>query len=115
MTLGVLSSLSILRGYEPVSPYLNPVLANADPSRRATGLGRVTMSGLHALHAYLVLTPLLLALLASVSAQTNPFTWSGVRYDCKCTELDSCWPSTSVWSQLNATVGGNLQKVRNTP
>jgi hypothetical protein len=44
-------------------------------------------------------------------AQVNPFTWSGVRYDCKCSDIDACWPAASVWSALNATVGGNLQKV----
>lgn len=71
------------------------------------------MSRLSTLHAYLILTPFFLVLLSrSVDAQTNPFTWSGVRYDCKCSDLDACWPSTSLWSQLNTTVGGNLQKVR---
>ncbi|KAG2021398.1 FAD binding domain-containing protein [Coprinopsis cinerea AmutBmut pab1-1] len=49
-------------------------------------------------------------LIAPTVAQ-NPFTWNGVRYSCKCYEGDSCWPAASLWSQLNATVEGNLQRV----
>ncbi|KAF5338748.1 hypothetical protein D9611_013341 [Ephemerocybe angulata] len=62
---------------------------------------------------YALLIPFLyLSSLRSAHAQVaNPFTWNGVRYDCKCSDLDACWPQAAAWSALNASVGGNLQKV----
>ncbi|KAK4454895.1 hypothetical protein QBC34DRAFT_288646 [Podospora aff. communis PSN243] len=37
-----------------------------------------------------------------------PTTWNGKNYGCKCAPGQTCWPSTSKWSQLNSTVGGRL-------
>ncbi|KAF9532703.1 FAD binding domain-containing protein [Crepidotus variabilis] len=49
--------------------------------------------------------------LSIAAPPTNPVTWNGVAYNCKCYEGDTCWPSTTSWSTLNTTVEGNLQLV----
>ena len=49
------------------------------------------------------------AALASHAGKT--IKYKGDTYSCKCYEGDSCWPKYAVWQQLNATVGGRLQKV----
>ena len=34
--------------------------------------------------------------------------YNGRRYKCKCYPGDSCYPSSTEWAKLNATVNGNL-------
>lgn len=34
--------------------------------------------------------------------------YNGQRYQCKCYPGDSCYPSSTEWAKLNATVNGNL-------
>jgi hypothetical protein len=34
--------------------------------------------------------------------------YNGQRYKCKCYPGDSCYPSSTEWAKLNATVNGNL-------
>ncbi|KAK4187028.1 hypothetical protein QBC35DRAFT_251403 [Podospora australis] len=41
--------------------------------------------------------------------QWVPRTWNGANYACKCHPGDYCWPKPIEWSNLNATVGGNLR------
>ncbi|TFK20086.1 FAD binding domain-containing protein [Coprinopsis marcescibilis] len=60
---------------------------------------------------FLFVVQLVLGYILSRVAAQNPFLWNGIRYSCKCYDGDSCFPNASLWSALNATVEGNLQRV----
>ncbi|KAF2200570.1 FAD binding domain-containing protein [Delitschia confertaspora ATCC 74209] len=48
---------------------------------------------------------------AEPQADINVLVSSGRHYSCKCYPGDRCWPSTSKWATLNATVSRKLKKV----
>ena len=70
-------------------------------SNLVKGMARSTLS--------LSVFPLLSAALPGASVDSLvPWTWNGEEYACKCYLGDDCWPSESVWGELNSTVDGNL-------
>lgn len=44
----------------------------------------------------------------SDAADIQPATLRGISFGCKCYPGEWCWPSTSRWNALNATVDGRL-------
>jgi hypothetical protein len=44
----------------------------------------------------------------SDAAAAQPATLKGINFGCKCYPGERCWPSSSRWNSLNATVDGRL-------
>lgn len=46
---------------------------------------------------------------AEIDVSSDIITRNGQRYQCKCYPGERCYPSTPLWKQLNATIGGTLK------